>query len=189
MDSDHNSEADSDKQYGSESSESSEPAYTPLHSFFERADHASPKKLDLPSGSAPLLKYRAPSELCKTCRRMIRLISNVVATGSRFDGKYHETYAAVKSSAQNGCGICSMLLREFRIELKERNKPGKTTTTASLHAIGSSFSWNVAIPWMDGDPTPGVTQMEPCDAEYHYCLKANVESFVAGSQSMTLYPL
>lgn len=187
MNTEHNSKADSDKQYGSESSDS-EPAYTPPHSFFERADSATVKKLDLPS-SAPLFRYRDPTEICKTCRRNLQLISNVVATGSRFDGKYHKTYAAVKSSAQNGCGICSMLLREFRIELKERDKSGKTAKTASLHAIGSSFSWNVAIPWMDGDPTPGVTHLEPCDAENYYCLAARIESFVAGSQSMTLYLL
>ncbi|KAL7893133.1 heterokaryon incompatibility domain-containing protein, partial [Trichoderma sp. TUCIM 5745] len=183
MDSEHDSEADSDEQYGSESSDS-EPAFTPLHSFFERADNASVKKLNLPPSSESLLKFRAPTDICQTCRRMLQLISNVVATGSRFDGKYHENYAAVKSSAQNGCGICSMLLREFRIELKERDKSGKTRKTASLHAIGSSFSWNVAIPWMDGDPTPGVTHMEPCDAENYYCLAASIESFVAGSQSL-----
>ncbi|KAL7919449.1 heterokaryon incompatibility domain-containing protein [Trichoderma austrokoningii] len=184
MDSNHNSEADSDEEYDSAISESSEPTYKPMWSFFDRADSASVKKLHLPSGSAPLLKYRAPAEICETCRRLIQLISNVQATGSRFDGEYYETYAAVKSSAKNGCGICSMLLREFRIELKDRDESGKTTKTASLHASGSSFSWNVAIPWMDGDPTPGVTHLEHCGTGDRYCLTARIESFVAGSQSL-----
>ncbi|KAK1242959.1 hypothetical protein MKX08_005771 [Trichoderma sp. CBMAI-0020] len=184
MDSYHNIEANSDEKYDSDSSESSEPAYTPLHSFFERADNASAKRLDLSPTSASLFKYRAPSEICKICRRMIQLISNVVATGNRLDGKYHKTYAAVRSSAENGCGICSMLLREFRIELKERDKTGKTMKTASLHASGSSFSWSVAIPWMVGDPTPGVTNLEPCGAENQYFLTASIESFVADSQSL-----
>lgn len=186
MDSIHDSVADSDEEHGSECSESSEPTYKPLWSFFDRADSASAKKLRLPSGSVSLLEYRAPAEICETCRRLIQLISNVQATGSRFDGKYYETYAAVKSSAENGCGICSMLLREFRIELKDREDSGKTTKTASLHASGSSFSWDVAIPWMDGDPTPGATHLEPCGAGNYYCLVARIESFVAGSQSMML---
>lgn len=185
----HNSVAESDEKYDSESSENSEPAYTPLHSFFERADSASAKKLVFPPSSVPLFRYRAPTEICNTCRRLIQLISNVVATGSGFDGKYHKSYAAVKSSAKDGCGICSMFLREFRMELKDKGKPGKKMKTATLDAIGSSFSWQVAIPWLDGDPTPRFTHLEPCDAEHQYCFAARTESFVAGSQSMTLYPL
>jgi hypothetical protein len=190
MDSNHNPEADSDKQYDSESSESSEHSGPPSGwSFFNRADSASVKKLNVAPGSVPLLKYRAPSEICKPCRRVIQLISNVQATGSGFGSEYHETYAAVKLSAENGCGICSTFLREFQIQLKDKNKSHKTMKTASLHAIGSSFSWNVAIPWMEGDPTPGVTFLEPCDPEHHYCLTASAESFLAGSQSMMLSPL
>lgn len=66
-----------------------------------------------------------------------------------------------------------MFLREFQVQLKDRKKSHETTKTASLHASGSSFSWKVAIPWIDGDPTPGVTHLEPCDPEDYYCFMAS----------------
>jgi hypothetical protein len=197
MDSNHNSEpeADPDENYDSENSESSEssdnsePSFVPMRSFFERARHASSKKLHMPPSSAPLLNYRELPEICEPCRRLLKLISNVVATGHRFDAKYYETYAEVKSSAENGCGICAMHLREFRMELTDKYKPGKKIKTGWLHASGSSFSWEVVIPWMDGDPTPGVTQLEHCTPGDKWCFTARIESFLAGSQSMMLHPL
>ncbi len=183
MDSDHSSDADSDKQYGVE-------LFHHLRSmrFFNRADNIqSAKKLDLPSNLEITQKYRAPSEICIICRAVIKIISKITSTGKTFDAKYHPTYATVKSSAENGCGICSIFFREFRLERQDEDGSNKKSEIAWISATGSSFTWGVTIPWLEGDPNPEGVDMKDGDSEARYCFKANIQSFLAASQSKLPY--
>jgi hypothetical protein len=184
MDSNDSYEAGSDEPCGEELSESQM-----MYSFFNRADDSSTKKLELPPSLISLFKYRAPSEICKTCRDVVQMISNVHATGQTFYAKYHETYAAVKSSSENGCGVCSIFFHVFRLQQQENDWLEEEMKTARVNAVGSSFTWDVRIPWMKGDPTPVVTHLEYGDSADRHCFRASIESLLAGSQSMMLYPL
>lgn len=183
MGSTHSSEPDSDERCGPEPLDSLNST-----SFFHRANNiSSAKKLDLPSSSETIWKYRVPSEICKICRDVIQRISKITATGSSFDVEYHQTYAAVKSSAGTGCGTCSMFFREFRLERQDKEEPDKSKRSSWINATGSSFTWAVTIPWLEGDPNPGAICMEIGDPGERYCFQARIESFLAVSQSMMLF--
>ena len=183
MDSNHSSEADSEESYDSELLD-----FVRRTRFFNRADHIkSAKKPDLPSISETTWKYRAPSETCKKCRSVILTISKITASGSTFDAKHHQTYTAIKSSAENGCGICSIFFREFRLERQDEDDSDEKRECSWISASGSSFLWEVTIPWIEGDPNPKDVDMEGGDSGGRYCFKARIESFLAVSQSKMLY--
>jgi hypothetical protein len=116
---------------------------------------------------------------------VIRRISKIVATGESFGaGEHHQTYAAVKSSVDNGCGICSIFFREFRLERLQKDKRDIEGETSRISANGSSFTWELTIPWIEGDPNPEAIQMENGDPEEYLGFQASIESFQAVSQSM-----
>lgn len=182
-DSDLSSEPDSDLESGPEILD-----YPRTAGFFAHADHiSSAKKPDFPLSLESTPEYRVPSEICKKCQRVILRISQVFSTGSTFGaGEHHQTYAAVKSSADDGCGICSIFFREFRFERIQKDKRDIEGETSWISANGTSFTWILTIPWIEGDPNPKAIQMENGDPEYYYAFQASIESFQAVSQSMIL---